>query len=332
MLFIFFLLFAGLMECREATNEEWDLAIKLISTSTFFHSRQWLSIWENIYPNCGAKCYYFNCNDGQEIYLPGLQRKLFRNLVSRFDSSVVGTYGGLLSLQSISSTKYQTVFDFLKGKMSFYITQNSSPSSFGLPHLKPMDETYIVDISNWSEDQQNYSTSAISQLKKTNKIGLLVREVKNLNEWKDYYALYQESSLRWGKSKETLYPFKLFEKIMNLPENVHKLWLVYDGKIPVYGCLVFFHHKTAYHWHGSGSNEGLTKGASYLLQDHIIRYLKEKGFDYYDMMSNGGNDSLKIFKSKFRPSFLPIYESIYKRGTYRFLEGVSRLNQRLFGR
>lgn len=310
------------MKCRVAKAEEWDDWVSNHPEATFFHTRAWSELWENYIPRSKAKAYIFEDYNSQIAFLPGLERKMFKGLITRFDSGPEGTYGGFLFHDNQNDSFSEYTSRICKSKFSFYIRKVSP--CYGLEKILPaFDKTRVLFLGN--NPRSLYSKNTKRNIQKAVSHSIVIELADTEKDLSAYYRLYQQSAGRWAKKKETLYPLFFFENLYKDTRIRFKLWIARKDAHLVYGCLVFYYQKSAYYWHGCGNETGLETGAAFLLHDHIIADAKLNGFTYYDFMPNGGNQSLDQFKSGFGAEEKVVHGLNYKTRSYRIIEVISRL-------
>lgn len=309
------------MKCRKASHEEWDKIVSNHPEATFFHSRAWIELWEKITVRSKATCYIFEDENGSSIYLPGLERKMFKGLVTRFDSGPEGTYGGFLSLDNPTEASIHKVKTFCKNKFSVYLRQ-ISPDAGGVYNLPAFDTTQIRTLTTNQNPAFLYAKNIQRNIQKAVSNAIAVQVADHENDWENYYDLYLQSAKRWSKSTDTLYPISFFIAIYKNNRIHHKLWLARKNNQIIYGCLIFYHGKTAYYWHGCGNDQALETGASSLLHDQIMADALLHGCSCYDFMPNGGNANLHRFKSGFGAIEKTVFGYNRKTRMYTLLENI----------
>lgn len=312
------------MKYREASNEEWDSIVSTHPGATFFHTRAWIELWEKITVRSKATCYIFENENGSSLFLPGLERKMFKGLVTRFDSGPEGTYGGFLGTDNPDAAFVNKVQTTCHHKFSFYLRQ-IFPENRSFYDLPPFDTTQILSLIPDKNHSSRYSKNIQRNIQKAVSNSLVIQVADSEREWEKYYDLYLQSAKRWSKSADTLYPFSFFQAIYQNNRIHHKLWLATKADQLLYGCLVFYHRDKAYYWHGCGNDQALETGASSLLHHQIMADALLHGYSSYDFMPNGGNSTLHRFKSGFGTEEKIVYGLNHKTIAYRVFEGLSHL-------
>jgi len=313
------------MKVSRASNEEWDQAFENSPDACFFQSRAWLEIWDEIYPDRKAICYKILSKNGEKYFIGGLEKKMFKGLIKRFDSGPEGTYGGFFSDKKIESGHIDELIAAIKPWFPFIISCFDKYQLSKINNTWELDVAYVVHIEKGQDNSLSYNRNTKRNIRKAEQHNLSVKIATDEEEWKNYYQMYVDNAPRWNKQIETLYPYTLFERIRKENRISKRLWLAFDNDHLLYGFLVFFHKNTAYAWHGSGYPEGLNKGAAPLLHHHIIRFCKDSGYKYYDLMTNGRKDSIHQFKSGLQPVEYNVFTIAHKNTKYRILASLSKL-------
>lgn len=139
-----------------------------------------------------------------------------------------------------------------------------------------------------------------NQLNRAEKNKLTVREGLDDKLFKVFRGIYEEMLAR--KQYTASMDIAKYEAIQNnLPETLKSIILLceLDGR-PMAGAVVSANGDTGVYLLGATSNEGMKCKASYLVQWHVIKMLKERGFHKYDL---GGcdpkiNPNTYLFKSR----------------------------------
>lgn len=315
------------MTCRFVRPEEWDSLLVQDQKSSFFHQRAWAELFESSFQKVKATGYIFEDSSGQSIFVPGILKKMFKNTVTRFDAGPVGTYGDFLSDAPILSDNFIKIVEILKQKHSFhlYFSTATAPENNWLK--TKLNQTQVINFKRSTQPDIFYNNNTKRNIAKANSRPHLIRLAESEKDWLAYYNLYLSNAPRWGRTVESLYPYILFHNIRKDERLQKKLYLIFSNNELLYGALVFFFNKKCYYWHGCGSSNGLNSGASSALQNYIIHDLWSNENEYYDLMPNGGNDSLFQFKSGLGAISLPIQEFIYHSTPYRFAEKIQRIIQ-----
>jgi len=120
-------------------------------------------------------------------------------------------------------------------------------------------------------------------LNRAEKNGLTVREGTDDQLFRMFRGIYEEMLAR--KQYATDVDMNVYESIQAaLPENL-KPWIIIcesEGR-PTAGAVFSVNGDTGVYLLGATSDEGMKTKASYLVQWHMIKYLKKNGFRMYDL-------------------------------------------------
>ena len=132
--------------------------------------------------------------------------------------------------------------------------------------------------------------------------GVRVRSASTIDEWSEYFKLYEQTLERWGDRATSRYPRTLFERLMQLSgsdDGMVTLWIATDGDRIVAGAIVFYWNGRASWWHGSSRSDYWHLKPNHVLQSAIIQDAIERGCEVYDMGPSGGHEGVEAFKRHF---------------------------------
>lgn len=130
-------------------------------------------------------------------------------------------------------------------------------------------------------------------------MGVLIDEARTLDDYKEYYDVYQDSVRRWGKNATSNYPFKLFENIYKLRSPSVKLYIARLKDKIISGALLLYHNNHVSWWNGATLEEYFKYYPANLLQSKLIELSCIEGYLIYDFNSSGGHEGVAKFKSHF---------------------------------
>ncbi|PIZ43387.1 methicillin resistance protein, partial [candidate division WWE3 bacterium CG_4_10_14_0_2_um_filter_42_7] len=171
--------------------------------------------------------------------------------------------------------------------------------NIAIPDTRP-DFTQYLDLRNGFEPiYRSWTKGHASAVQQARREGITIREAVSIEEWKDYFVIYEDSLRRWGEKATNSYPFVLFENLFkNGCRNV-KLWLACFENKPVSGALCFYNNHHVVWWHGASLENYFPKRPAHLLQYEIIKDACEKGYWWYDFNPSGGHEGVVKFKKGF---------------------------------
>lgn len=148
--------------------------------------------------------------------------------------------------------------------------------------------TFLLDLSPSLEAlRKGFDQKWRNQLNRSEKNGLSVKEGTSVSLYDSFAHLYKEMMGR--KQFHTEVSIDQFRDIQTQqPEELKFRVLIceYDGK-PISGIVASSIGNTGIYLLGATGDNGLTLKGNYLLQWHMVKWLKKSGFKYYDL---GGID------------------------------------------
>ena len=285
---------------RKASPQEWDYMVEQDTCALFSQSRIWFEIWGRYLHN-NHEARFIEFEDGVKILLPLAFDIDFRGLVKNYVSSPNGI-GGYVSTTDLGEKHKRCLDKIILSIKPLLLNDN------------PFRKSSLLDVSTISNDftqainltigfdaiLKKWTKGHYSAAKKAMKSGLVIRNASGIDEWREYFTVYQDSILRWGDKTTSNYRWELFEDFYcNNKDDKIRLWIAtYDDKI-VSGALCFYHNKHISYWHSAGLKDYFHLNAGHLLQYEIISDACSKGFTWYDFNSSGGHESVVKFKSGF---------------------------------
>ena len=291
------------MEIVENVQQKlWDEIILNANGSTYFHTYEWAKIIEQVFRNHSIATAAFIFDDGVKAILPLIQFKRLLGLRKSCFSMVPGVYGGLISNESLTPEQVEKIY-------SHIVKKHSDINIFGNPYIENYmpeffhkDEifTHVLDLENGFETiWENYSKSYRRHIKKAKTYGLSVRLGESLEDYREYYNIYEDSLKRWGDNATSRYGFNLFENICNLKSKNIKLFLaMLDEKI-ISGALLFYCGNHIVWWHSATLSDFYRYNPVKFMQNEIIKKSCENGYKYYDFNPSGGHEGVIKFKEGF---------------------------------
>lgn len=295
--------------------EEWQQIADNCEFATYYHTPGWSRIFAKTYPNIEISTRKFILDNGTIVVLPLLKSKEQMGLLNSYVSNMAGVYGGIISDNRIEQKYINQIFEYLMKNRVLNISVTGNPFfNYNLPKQFNVinDFTQIIRLGK-DEDEiwltYKHDSNTRKKIKKAKNAGVICREAENIEEWKEYYSIYQKALERFGDNASNNYPFSLFENIfkekMLNPEKI-KLWLViFEGKI-VGGNLNFYHNLHCVEWHASFLSDYIKYNIRYLLVHNIILDANRKGYRYYDFNPSGKHENTVKFKDNFGPERFPI--------------------------
>lgn len=296
-------------QVRTATNDEWDSLWLNCSYSTYFHSREWAEIWREysrhaIQPDPRLVIF----NDSQEALLPLSYQVALKGLFKFYLFSPAGTYGGWISCGHLK--KEHDVF------LAGYLTQNIKNLSWRINPFQPNigDLELLVDKEEKTQAlnlESGYKSlwlrwkkrkeSLIRNIQKARKEGIEIRTASALEEWRQYYDIYQDSLRRWGKRASSQYEWDLFQILYQKKSPHIKLWIAdYQERI-VAGVLCFYAKSHVAYWHGAALEAFFKLRPVNLLIAEAVKHACDERYTWFDFNPSGGHEGVWKFKKSYSP-------------------------------
>lgn len=291
---------------RTATKGEWDRIWSECEYATYFHSREWAEIWQEYSGgNFRPLPFLFKFSDGVHAVFP----LTWHNSQQMYVSSPAWTYGGLISLNPIGTEHFMAAIDCAPQKIGkLFIRANPFAGELSSTVLKlwEKDDTHVVYLNDSIDNLFScWSTNHRSAVKKARVNGLTISVANSLELWREYYAMYEASLVRWGSSVSSRYNWELFETIYKRKSINVKLWLAYCEGKAIAGALCLYAKRHVSYWHGAAYGEFFKMKPMQLMFHEIISQAVDKNFLWFDFNPSGPHEMVKRFKSGFGTKIIP---------------------------
>jgi hypothetical protein len=300
---------------EDPTPEEWDRTWAGCAGATWFESRAWAQVWHEASEGAIApapKVAAFS--DGRRALLPFSQRRIWLGLDRVHELCPAGTYGGWLSTAPLSGAHAELLARHLV-RACANLTWRVSP--FGSAALPPdvdaePDTTQVVDLragfaaveDGWRRGSKRAKEWSRG-IARARSAGVQVEVAARNEDWREYYATYEESLQRWGPEASARYGWKLFDALSRrAPEEV-RLWLARRGGEVVAGALCFYAASHVAYWHGASRTDALEHRPVNLLLAEAIAHACAAGHSWFDLNPSGGHRSVQRFKEGLATTVLP---------------------------
>jgi len=301
----------SIAKVRPASISEWDITWDKCDYSTYFHSREWAEIW-----SCYTKRkmsltpFLVKFSDGKSALLPFsclIKEGIVPILTGTrrlYMSSPECTYGGWLSTDKLDNDHAILLLNLVKKKFNnlfwrmnpydnIALESGVSISDEGETHAINLEEGFDKIASNMSRDHRRGVKQAIRN-------GVSVRISSSIEDWLNYYQVYEITVNRWGnRLLGEKYSWNLFHDIFRRNSPNVELWLaIYQDKI-VSGELCFHSKKHFVCWHGASMENYFSIRPRNLLLYEVIKKACEKGYSWFDFNPSAGLKGVKAFKEGF---------------------------------
>jgi len=302
----------SIVQVRAASDQEWDSTWANCDYATYFHSREWAEIWQvytrgRIHPD--PKLFLFS--DGMTAILPFSVRKSRLPLLfpQTYISSPAGTFGGWISLDRLTDAHIGVLTEYLFCKIRS-IEWRLNPYGNALPaccmHFSQPDETQVLHLTDGFEAiYKTWTKGHRSAARKALKQGVSVLHATTLEDWRNYYHVYEASLRRWGEKTTSYYAWPMFLDMFQRRSPHIQLWLAVYGNKVISGALCFKAKKHIAYWHGASLKEYSYLRPVNLLMYEIIKDSCNHQCRWFDFNPSGGHDGVTAFKRSFGAIALP---------------------------
>ena len=293
---------------RNATDEEWDYFVNSVESATYFQTREWFDIWTR-FAGFESVTKLISFQSGKKALLPLTRLRLAKGLLPVYFLSPKG-FGGAVCKDHLDAAEREDLFAVLAKIKIFYGVANPYDSLTGsMDRFKEHDFTQYLDLSAGFEPLLGkWEWGHLRRAKKgVFREGVTAELAVTEEDWRSYYALYQENLARWGTATTNAYRWELFDVMRLKKTDKIKLWLAkYQGHV-IAGSLCFYHNRHVAYWHSATSEKYFRKiNGTHALQYFIIKDACENGFLHYDFLPSSGIEGVIAFKKGFAPQILPI--------------------------
>jgi hypothetical protein len=302
-----------IVNVQDATSDEWDEMWRSSEFGTYFHSREWAEIWQsytdgNMFPD--PKIITFS--DDRQVVLPSMCQNYYNGIIKRY--AITGPpfmtkYGNWLNNNSLNKQHITLLVSFimkkyknLKWQLNPY-DDNSKNITVNSKYAKRVPQiSYIIDLTKGEEIvYANMKQSCRNHIKQGINNNLMVTEGIDINHWKIYFEIYQDTVKRWGVKARFVLGWKLFEILFYKNNPDIKLWLVWYKNIAIAGSITFYSQGKIIGWHMASLTEYRNLRPNHFLEYTIIKDGIAKKYNWYDLGIDGGIKGLENFKRSFGP-------------------------------
>lgn len=180
--------------------------------------------------------------------------------------------------------------------------------------------TFLIDLRRPEEELWRAlgKTACRKTIRKAEKNGVEVKEDSTQNAPQVMYNLHLKWAKRLGIPSNPLSFFKGIWECLAKRKHAIFFFAYYQGK-PIAGSIVLAYKKTIYAYSTASMEEALKLNPSKLLKWHVIRWGKEHGYDFFDLLfAPSGHDQknplwgIYFFKKNFGGIEIPVYYYVKK--------------------
>jgi hypothetical protein len=277
--------------------------------ATYFHSREWVEAW-SVYTGGRVEpsARHIVFSDGVCVVLPIAIERFLGGLSSCAWMSLAGTYGGWLSTDTLTPHHAGLIYDWVARSFgsTFWRLNPFDPSSTCLADkvVEP-GETQAIWLADGLDAANSKSrTDHRWAVRKALREGVTARRAAGLDDWRAYYAVYEDSLRRWGDAATSRYGWPLFEALYDLASPHVSLWLAEkEGQI-ISGALCFYAARIGVEWHAASLERSLPVKPADFLKQAAMEEGCSRSIDWYDLGPSGGHEGVRAFKAKLGPTSL----------------------------
>jgi hypothetical protein len=288
---------------ENVSKQKWDEIVRNSENGYFFHTPAWAKILEETYGyQIATRLYKI---EGNEVLIPIMEGKKYGFYY--YDSIPLG-YGGIFSTSDIPSEAFQKILKNIVGGRHLLFGLSLPPfSNFSIREDSSIRQvnsewnyTHVLSLEKgfeylWKNKFKQTNRTAVRKAEK-NRIEIL--NGNSLQNFREYYELYVETSKRWGYKKPQ-HPLRLYENMckFGLP-HVQLRLAVKDDKV-IAGLVSFYYSKIVFYWGSALLEEYADKRPTNLLLKDSIEHACEEGYKYYNFGASGNLDGVRKFKEGF---------------------------------
>jgi hypothetical protein len=241
--------------------------------------------------------------DGNIMVLPLMRRKGIVPFRPYYESVPPGVYGGPIFSEAPSEIHIQKLQDALNEFPSIIILGNPFCEAMRFPEDNCRElHTHVLDLRIGMERiEKRFRKGHIADISAARRKGVEISVAAELTDVDEYFAVYQNSLLRWGQTATGFYPKRLFRNLFHLPQygKAIKLWIAkYDGRV-VAGAWILYHRLHAVYWHGAVHTDYMRWHPVHLMLAEAIKSAVDDRFRWFDFNPSGGLKGVEHFKRGF---------------------------------
>ncbi len=289
-----------LVHVSEASSARWREIASRCDYATWFHTREWAELWQAETDGAAEPIgFLFEFEDGREALLPAVRHRALGGLIRHYLSSATGKYGGWISDAELDAEADHQICAWL-GRLSLTVRRNPfSPYPDGLPCTRS-DFTQVLDLRpGFDALMKGWSRKHVASLAKAHRSGITVHEAGTPDQWREYFAIYQDSVRRWGESTQTVHNWSLFERLQAQDPSCVRLWLATHSGRPAAGAICFYHKNHVVYWHGASRQEAMAHCPAFAVLHRAIERACAAGYRWFDFNPSGGLQGVVHFKAGF---------------------------------
>lgn len=290
-------------QIRRPTPFEWDSIWEGCDEATFFHSRHWAELWERYSQGrTRADPCIVSFDDGRQALVPLSVSQRYRGLLSVWESSPAGTFGGWISTDNLSPGDARELTEHMLHYPNLeWISNPYDPSAVeAAPHDGCDCSTWSIDLRIGFEELYRILNKARvpNKVRQAQRQGLVLKQLKTDDDVAAMFALYQECQTRWAQTATNHYSKDMLQLLRNC--GFCDLWgaVMPDGQLASAGVFLRSKRHVAA-WMAMAKTELLpVRPYDFLFYSLIERYQRE-GYWWFDFNPSGGHAGVDEFKRRF---------------------------------
>jgi Acetyltransferase (GNAT) domain len=289
-------------------HDAWLDVARNCDYATFFHTPIWSELVTRTFPDLRDATRHTTLGRTRVVLpLVEVARRLGGRLTVAH-STAFGCYGGLIADGPVDEAARDHVHRsaLRSGIVELEVTQ-SPLARFSAPRFRAVaareDFTDLLPLTGgWPAVAGRFTSERRREIKKGKDAGVRTRIATTLDDYRSYFAAYEDSLRRWGEGVTLRYPWDLFEVCHDLaqrhPAHV-KLWLAERDGETLGGALNFYWNQHAVGWHSAVYARALDSHAFAILVADAVEEACKRGFSWFDLNPSGGLDGVAAFKRRF---------------------------------
>ncbi len=294
----------------QASAAEWQSHWDACEHATFFEGPEWAELWQDYTRGALRPApQRVEFDDGAAAILPFSESEAGRGWVRTCYASPAGTFGGWISQEPLTAAHGRALSDHLaRGPADLrWVVSPYTPGITPPPDAREAGCTWALPIGpDFDSALRRWRPAARRALRRARERGVEVRLAQGLDDWRAYYAAYEDSLRRWGASVSSRYDWRLFEALERRASPRVRLWLAWRGGEVAAGALCLYARCHVAYWHGASRERHYAARPVQLLFHDAIRHACEAGFRWFDFNPSGGHAGVDRLKRGFGAEALAI--------------------------
>lgn len=292
-----------IIDILDISRTEWLDTCRHCNYATFFHTPLWAELFQKW---SGGKSFPYGkkiiFDDRKSAVVPLVQKTRGWGLLKINLSMPAGTYGGIVSKDTLNDSHIRSVVNFLYSYKNIQFRENPfNPIPVSVKLEDAVDDfTQVLNLSDgyemiWKRADRCHHKA----VRKAQNAGVKIREADSFDDWKSFSELYACSIGRWknrGNFNGVQYSIDHYSEIYKLDNQYKKLFLATFEREVIAGLLCFYWNKHAVAWHGAGKEDYFHLRPNNLLYDYAISDACGSGYQWFDCNPSKGIKGVEDFK------------------------------------